>query len=258
MASIPEQEIAKMRYAVQEAKLTAIESKLDILLEKFDKLSTSTTAAVAAASVAPAAAPSGKKKKDMAITGETKTTEVKKTHPSLPEITESAWNLKKTGDDFEKRMDWFVMVLTKYPTHLHTIIGAEEVKRITESADYNTILGQCKKQGDREKAKSLLNALKAVRTRENTFGDISKKLVDDYNAQLAVLNSSKIGQLTSETASQVENAAASAMANLLSGQPATIHTSTSTAAPAGGTPVDVAAQLAALTAQVAASQSATA
>jgi hypothetical protein len=187
---------------------------------------------------------------------------VKKTHPSLPDITESAWNLKKTGDDFEKRMDWFVMVLTKYPTHLHAIIGADEVKRITESTDYNTILGQCKKQGDREKAKSLLNALKAVRTRENTFGEISKKLIDDYNTQLTVLNSTKIGQLTSETAGQAENVAASVMSNLLSGQPATIHTTTPTATPTptptGGTPTDVAAQLAALTAQVAASQSATA
>lgn len=255
MSSSAEQELAKLRYDAQNARLTAIESKLDMLLNKFDSLNASTTAAVAAAT--PLATTGGKKKKDITISGETKTSEIKKTHPSLPEITESAWALKKTGDDFDKRMDWFVMVLTKYPTQLHAIINPEEVKRITDSADYATVLGACKKQGDREKAKSLLNALKAIRTREGTFAEISKKMVDYYNTQLTVLNSSKIGQLSSETAGQAENTAASLMNDILNGQATTIHASPSPTTTTGSSGVDVASQLAQLTAQVAAAQSGT-
>jgi len=176
--------------------------------------------------------------------GEEKKVAAKKTHPSLPDVTEAAWGLKKSGDDFEKRQDWFVCVLTKYPSHLHAIIGTEEVARINTSTEYKTILGGHKKQGDREKAKSFLQALKQMRTNENTWADLSKKLVTEYDTQLAVLNSQKIGQLSTEAASTAESAAAAAMASLGLGAAVTIHSSATTTTSTAASTSSPAAQLA--------------
>lgn len=149
-----------------------------------------------------------------------------KTHPSLPNVTEAAWGLKKTGDNFAKRLDWFICVLTKHPAHIHPIIGTEEVKRIESSPLYASTLAKGKKQGDREKAKAFLSTLESMQTAEGKFAELSKKLVADYDTQLGVLNSQKIGQLTAETPSAAEIAAASAIGAL--GTPVTVHTTTAT------------------------------
>lgn len=241
------------------ALLKTIEAKVDSQTAKIDEikvnmgLSATTTRDTLTKVIhdeVAASATAAKEKKKVAATGEAKAEEkksgpAKKSHPSLPDVTEAAWNLKKTGDDYERRLDWFVSVLSKHPTHLHALIGTDEVSRINNSTEYKTILEQSKKQGDREKAKSFLAALKTIRTRENTFADISKKLVLDYDAQLLILNSQKIGQLTSETASTSESIAAAAMANLNLGTPVTIHSTTATTTTADTTATP-AAQLAAV------------
>jgi hypothetical protein len=187
------------------------------------------------------------KEKKKTATGESKAGEekksgpAKKSHPSLPDVTEAAWELKKTGDDFTKRLDWFVSVLSKHPAHMHALIGADEVKRIESTERYKGLIGMAKKQGDREKAKAFMNALKQLRTEEGTFDALSKKLVADYETQLQILNSQKIGQLGSETQTASEAAAAAAMASLnLGGAPVTIHTSTATTT--GTVPVTVTAE----------------
>lgn len=178
-----------------------------------------------------ASAPATKDKKKVATAdaagAEEKKAPVKKSHPSLPELTEPSWSLKGKGDDYDKRADWFIGVLTKYPTHLHTIIGSDEVKRIEATKDYTVALSLQKKQGEREKAKCFIKALKEVRTAEGTFAELGKKLVADYDAQLVILNSQTIGQLTAETPGSTETAAAAAMATL--GAPVTVHATTSTA-----------------------------
>ena len=161
-----------------------------------------------------------------ASTVEEKKVAVAKTHPSLPNVTEAAWVVKGKGDEYDKHLDWFIAVLSKHKEHIHPLIGTDEIKRIEASETYSTLLCDQKKQGDREKAKSFLKALKIVRTKENTFAELSKKLVADYDTQLGVLNSQKIGQLTAEPQSASEAAAASALTTALGAQ-VNVHTTTS-------------------------------
>lgn len=175
------------------------------------------------------------KEKKKTTVGETKDGAVnvapkKKTHPTLSSLTEAAWALDEKGaTDFDKRMKWFVAVMSKHNEYMVNLLSDALIKEVEGSEAYasNMTTG---KTDNTTKAKTFFKSIKPYLNRRNEqqWLDLSKKLVDTYNAEKAVYESTGLPQAKVEAAGSAEaNAAAALTANGIA-MPAMPQTSTTT------------------------------
>lgn len=185
-----------------------------------------------------AALTAAKEKKKTAV-GETKdgvsnAAPKKKTHPTLSALTEAAWTLdEKSTNDFDKRVKWFVAVMNKHHEYMTNLLGDALIKEVEASESYlgNMSTG---KVDSNTKAKAFFKSIKPFLSKRNEqqWLEVSKKLVDAYNAEKAVYDANGLPQAKAEAPSSAEaNAAAALAASGLSlTPPVTVHTSTTTPA----------------------------
>lgn len=173
------------------------------------------------------------KEKKKTATGESKDGVVnhapkKKTHPHLNEVTEKAWIIDEKGaTDFDKRTKWFISVMNKHRGTMVELLGEDLIKEVESSESYMAnMIG--KKNDTNTRATAFFRSIRTYMTKKNEaqWVEVSKRLVDKYNTEKVVYDSTGLPQAKTESAGSAEASAAAALVAAGLGAPVTMHTST--------------------------------
>lgn len=173
------------------------------------------------------------KEKKKVTTGETKdgvsnAAPKKKTHPTLI-VSEKSWALDEKGTtDFDKRVPWFIAVMNKHPEVMTNLLGDALIKEVEASESYlnNSATGR---KDSSFKARTFFKSIKnyMIKKDEEQWKVVSKRLVDEYNKEKLVYDSTGLPQAKTEAAGSAEASAAAAL--MLSGINVPVTTTTTPA-----------------------------